>query len=357
MESSEDVFLNMTKKLIIANHLCGLDEKRMASFKKALGQIPPPKGTGPIKKKDIQNTSLEEMVDYIFRCHTEKHAVTTIKTALNLISENQIRMLIDKELRNVNKSRKSMETEQRGIPYPNKEPLDFLPGTPVTSAKSPCYLAGLYADNSPTKTFESDGMEEEQQGGAQLLNMSSENEVTTSAVQYLESPTKKRKIEQDMDAVPGPSKLKETAASKNEGQVHSPFKPLKPGLITSDTVLYYVPSNNEIMIEQDMDAVSGASKHIETTARKNEGYRPVQSPLKPVPQSPVSPKHGNITNKLYMTPNKQSAVVPSHTSSNVPQPPASPKQGNNTKNMTPNKQVGVSPSHTSSNEKKKVRDQ
>lgn len=294
----------MTKKLIIANHLCGLDEKRMASFKKALGQIPPPKGTGPIKKKDIQNTSLEEMVDYIFRCHTEKHAVTTIKTALNLISENQIRMLIDKELRNVNKSRKSMETEQRGIPYPNKEPLDFLPGTPVTSAKSPCYLAGLYADNSPTKTFESDGMEEEEQGGTQLLNMSSENEVTTSAVQYLESPTKKRKIEQDMDAVPGPSKLKETAASKNEGQVHSPFKPLKP-----------------------------------------------------VPQSPVSPKHGNITNKLYMTPNKQSAVVPSHTSSNVPQPPASPKQGNNTKNMTPNKQVGVSPSHTSSNEKKKVRDQ
>ncbi|XP_073491885.1 uncharacterized protein [Aquarana catesbeiana] len=304
MESSEDVFLNMTKKLIIANHLCGLDEKRMASFKKALGQIPPPKGTGPIKKKDIQNTSLEEMVDYIFRCHTEKHAVTTIKTALNLISENQIRMLIDKELRNVNKSRKSMETEQRGIPYLNKEPLDFLPGTPVTSAKSPCYLAGLYADNSPTKTFESDGMEEEQQGGAQLLNMSSENEVTTSAVQYFEPPNKKIRIEKDMDAVPGPSKLKETAASKNEGQVHSPFKPLKP-----------------------------------------------------VPQSPVSPKHGNITNKLYMTPNKQSAVVPSHTSSNVPQPPASPKEGNNTKNMTPNKQVGVSPSHTSSNEKKKVCDQ
>ncbi|XP_077303420.1 uncharacterized protein CCDC7 isoform X6 [Lithobates pipiens] len=111
MESSELLNPNMIKKLIISRHLKDLDEKRLANFKKALCQLKPRRGAVLIKMENLKNKSIEEIVDFIFRCHTEKRGASTINKTLKEINENQIRMSMEKALRDASKNRKMMETK------------------------------------------------------------------------------------------------------------------------------------------------------------------------------------------------------------------------------------------------------
>lgn len=99
-QSSELLSPNIIKKLIISRHLKDLDEKRMANFKKALCQLKPRRGAGLIKMEYLKNKSIEEIVDFIFRCHTERHGASTVIKTLKEINENQIRTSIEKALKN-----------------------------------------------------------------------------------------------------------------------------------------------------------------------------------------------------------------------------------------------------------------
>lgn len=90
----------MTKELIISKHLAKMDEKSLKKFKMALCQMKPPPGAGCIKMENLKDKSIKEIVGFIFRCHTEIHGAATIKKTLKEICENQIRMLIEKDIRN-----------------------------------------------------------------------------------------------------------------------------------------------------------------------------------------------------------------------------------------------------------------
>lgn len=89
----------MTKIPIILRHFRDLDEKRIEDFKKALCQLKPRRGAGPIRMGNLKDKSIEKIAEFIFRYHTERHAVETIKKALEKINEVQIKRSIDKDLR------------------------------------------------------------------------------------------------------------------------------------------------------------------------------------------------------------------------------------------------------------------
>ncbi|XP_040212001.1 uncharacterized protein YMR317W-like isoform X2 [Rana temporaria] len=349
--SSNPTTLTMKKKLIIVSHLRGLDGNRLEHFKKALCEQKPPPGAGLIKMENIEDKSIEEIVDFIFRCHTERHGPATIKKVLKEINENQIRSSIERELRNV---------------------------------KSKC-------------------ME-----GTQVLNIAPTNVLPTRVdVPFSEPSTKKLKRDQDGDAVPGASQHKEATASKSEGHrpAHSLLKKepqlqVSPKQSTSTKNIFHTtpnkqfgvapfiasstvkskcmegtqvlniaptnvlptrvdvpfsePSTKKLKRDQDGDAVPGASQHKEATASKSEGHRPAHSLLKKEPQLQVSPKQSTSTKNIFhTTPNKQFGVAPFIASSTEPQPQVSPKRSTSTKNIfhtTPNKQFGVAPFHASSTE-------
>lgn len=103
-----------------------MNRERMENFKRAVCRMKFPRGAGPITTEQLRDKSPEQIVTFIFRCHTEIHGTATIKKALQSTSEHQIRMLIDKDLRNASPSKgtedkqdtnQSMATTCDDLPY------------------------------------------------------------------------------------------------------------------------------------------------------------------------------------------------------------------------------------------------
>ncbi|XP_040211990.1 uncharacterized protein LOC120943017 isoform X2 [Rana temporaria] len=303
----------MTKELMISNHLAKMDETRLIKFKKALCQMKPPPGAGPIKMEDLKDKSIEEIVEFIFRCHTERHGPATIKNVLIEISENQIRMLIDRDLRNGAFKSKSIEDEQSGKQESNLHGKTFVPAHVAIQCPEP-----------PAKKIKREQVEDA------VIGISSQNikrEKEEDAL--IRAPNHKIQVEKEDDVVIG-----------------VPNHKIK---IETEDVAIGVPNHK---IKGEEDAMKEVPNHKETTSRKDEGHRPVHRPPKQEPQPQVNPEQDNITSNLFHTAlKKQFAGAASHGSSTKPQPQIHPEQGDTKGNIfhkTTNKQLGVDPSQASS---------
>lgn len=287
MESSELLSPNIIKKLIISRHLKDLDEKRMANFKKALCQLKPRRGAGLIKMEYLKNKSIEEIVDFIFRCHTERHGASTVIKTLKEINENQIRTSIEKALKNDSKNRKIMETK-------------------INEA----FQSFNNMETEKTEDIQySKNMETEKAEAVQCSkNMDTEkNEASTSKV---------IKVKQDDNQL---------------------FKIASITLVPAcDAVPCSEPPSKKLKRDQEGNAVPGSSTHREATTSKNEGDSPVHHLPKEEPQPQVSPEQSNITNTISHTaPNKQLGGAPSHTSSKEPS-----QSENSLPNISMEKEIG-----------------
>ncbi|XP_073491881.1 uncharacterized protein [Aquarana catesbeiana] len=103
-----------TKKQIISKHLRKMNKKRMEMFKKAVCRMKFPPGAGPITMEQLRDKSPEQIVTFIFRCHTEIHGTATIIKALQSISENQIRLSIGRDIRNGNSHNTGKKANKKG---------------------------------------------------------------------------------------------------------------------------------------------------------------------------------------------------------------------------------------------------
>ncbi|XP_072273256.1 uncharacterized protein [Pyxicephalus adspersus] len=112
LKSFESPKQNMIKKQIISTHLKNLGKKSLEKFRKNLCQMKPPRSGGPIKMADLKDKSIEKMVAFIFKCHSEKHGVSTVEKVLKAINDNQTRVAMMRDLRKASKSTKDVKIEQ-----------------------------------------------------------------------------------------------------------------------------------------------------------------------------------------------------------------------------------------------------
>ncbi|XP_077303416.1 uncharacterized protein CCDC7 isoform X2 [Lithobates pipiens] len=229
MESSELLNPNMIKKLIISRHLKDLDEKRLANFKKALCQLKPRRGAVLIKMENLKNKSIEEIVDFIFRCHTEKRGASTINKTLKEINENQIRMSMEKALRDASKNRKMMETKineafQSFNNMETEKTEDIQCSKILETEKAEAVQCSKNMDTEENEASQSNVIKVKQ-----VFKIASITLVPAcDAVPCSETPTKKIKRDQGVDAVPGPSNHREATTSRSKNEMHSPVHhPLK----------------------------------------------------------------------------------------------------------------------------------
>ncbi|XP_073491915.1 uncharacterized protein [Aquarana catesbeiana] len=395
---------NMTKELIISKHLAKMDEKSLKKFKMALCQMKPPPGAGCIKMENLKDKSIEEIVGFIFRCHTEIHGAATIKKTLKEICENQIRMLIEKDIRNaikISKNIKNIKTEKNKA-FKSKSIEDEQSGKQEHSLSRIIFVPTIIDIQCPepsAKKIKREQVEDavigvpshkikrEQEEDA-LIGISSQNikrEKEEDAL--IRAPNHKMKVEKEDDAVIGVPNHKIKIEQEDDDDVilvprhkikieqeddddvilvprHKikieqeddddvilvPRHKIK---IETEDVVIEVP-NHKIKGAQEEDAMIEVSNHKETTSSKDEGHRPVHRPPKQEPQPQVNPEQGNITSNLFHTAlKKQFAGAASHASSTKPQPQINPEQGTTKRNIflkTTNKQLGVAPSHASSKE-------
>lgn len=193
----------MTKIPIILRHFRDLDEKRIEDFKKALCQLKPRRGAGPIRMGNLKDKSIEKIAEFIFRYHTERHAVETIKKALEKINEVQIKRSIDKDLRDANKNNKKETQINKAIQRSKNMEIE----------KNKISISQVI---------------KVKQDENQVFKISSMTLVPAcDAVPCSESQAKKIRLVQEAPAVPGTSKQKEETASKNEEHrpEHQPSKP------------------------------------------------------------------------------------------------------------------------------------
>ncbi|XP_072273254.1 NACHT, LRR and PYD domains-containing protein 1b allele 3-like isoform X2 [Pyxicephalus adspersus] len=193
----------MIKKQIISTHLKNLGQKSLEKFRKNLCQMKPPRSGGPIKMADLKDKSMEEMVEFIFKCHSEKHGVSTVEKVLKAIKDNQTRVAMMRDLRKASKSTKDMKIEQNKA-SPSKDAADKQDSNPEFN--------------------------------------------TVPKMQYLPSrarpsfkqPAIKRSREQTCSAVPGSSKQIQVTAGRKDGQrpKHEAPKEGKQGFSTHSNFLF-----------------------------------------------------------------------------------------------------------------------
>ncbi|XP_077303399.1 uncharacterized protein LOC143923526 isoform X25 [Lithobates pipiens] len=356
---------------IILRHLkvLELDGKRMERFKETLCQQTPTRGAGRIKMEDLIDKNIDEIVDVIFRCHTERHGASTIKKVLKEMRENQIKLSIERDLRNASKTNKIMESQI------NEALQSFNMETEKTEAaqcsknmeteKAEATQCSKNMENENNEDFKwMDNMETEKTEAAQCSksmetekaeatqcskNMETENneDSKTSKIIHTKineaSPwidnmetekTEAAQCSKNMET----EKPEATQCSKNMETEKNEAKASKSKVINvkQDVNQEYkiaaitlvpvcdaapcseTPAKN-IKTEQAEDAVPGPSNHKEATASKNEAHSPVQKPLKQEPQPQISLGQGDIANIISHTlPNKQFGVTPSHISSKGP---------------------------------------
>ncbi|XP_073491893.1 uncharacterized protein [Aquarana catesbeiana] len=108
-KSSVPPRLNMNKQTICAKHLKGLTGIRWKKFKLALCSTKPPGKAEGIKMGNLNNKSVEYVVESIFRCFTKRRGPGTIIRILAALSENEIRISIDRDIRKASKAIKDMQ--------------------------------------------------------------------------------------------------------------------------------------------------------------------------------------------------------------------------------------------------------
>ncbi|XP_077303379.1 uncharacterized protein LOC143923526 isoform X5 [Lithobates pipiens] len=342
---------------IILRHLkvLELDGKRMERFKETLCQQTPTRGAGRIKMEDLIDKNIDEIVDVIFRCHTERHGASTIKKVLKEMRENQIKLSIERDLRNASKTNKIMESQI------NEALQSFNMETEKTEAaqcsknmeteKAEATQCSKNMENENNEDFKwMDNMETEKTEAAQCSksmetekaeatqcskNMETENNEASPWIDNMETEkTEAAQCSKNMET----EKPEATQCSKNMETEKNEAKASKSKVINvkQDVNQEYkiaaitlvpvcdaapcseTPAKN-IKTEQAEDAVPGPSNHKEATASKNEAHSPVQKPLKQEPQPQISLGQGDIANIISHTlPNKQFGVTPSHISSKGP---------------------------------------
>ncbi|PIO22763.1 hypothetical protein AB205_0191570, partial [Aquarana catesbeiana] len=96
--SSVPPSLNMNKQTICAKHLKGLTGIRWKNFKLALCSTKPPGKAEGIKMRNLNDKSVEYIVDSIFRCFTKRRGPGIIMGILRDLNENEIRCSIQRDI-------------------------------------------------------------------------------------------------------------------------------------------------------------------------------------------------------------------------------------------------------------------
>ncbi|PIO22764.1 hypothetical protein AB205_0191570, partial [Aquarana catesbeiana] len=97
-KSSVPPSLNMNKQTICAKHLKGLTGIRWKNFKLALCSTKPPGKAEGIKMRNLNDKSVEYIVDSIFRCFTKRRGPGIIMGILRDLNENEIRCSIQRDI-------------------------------------------------------------------------------------------------------------------------------------------------------------------------------------------------------------------------------------------------------------------
>ncbi|XP_040212007.1 uncharacterized protein LOC120943022 [Rana temporaria] len=99
----------MDKQEIIAKHLKRLTESGWRDFKMALCKKKPSGGVEGPKMRNLNNKTVEDIVESIFRWYTERLGPGTIMGILKALKENEIRTSIQRELKKASEARKGMQ--------------------------------------------------------------------------------------------------------------------------------------------------------------------------------------------------------------------------------------------------------
>ncbi|XP_040211999.1 uncharacterized protein LOC120943018 [Rana temporaria] len=130
MENSTPTSLNMKKQFIIAGHLKKLSEISWKQFKLSLCKKKPSgKGEG-IKMGDIKDKSVEDVVELIFKCYTQRLGPGTITKILTDLKENDMRTSIQRDIREASKVLKDMKVH-------SVDSNIAIPSTDIVSSSEP----------------------------------------------------------------------------------------------------------------------------------------------------------------------------------------------------------------------------
>ncbi|XP_077306239.1 uncharacterized protein LOC143925647 [Lithobates pipiens] len=254
----------MNKQTICAKHLKGLTELRWKNFKKALCSRKPPGKAEGIKMGSLNAKSVEYVVESIFRCFTERCGPGTIMKILRDLNENEIRILIQRDLRKDSKDQKDMLAHSMG-------PKGATPND-ISVSSSGIPAKKMIRQDVPGK----------------LQNTGPNMNTKTRPIQ--KRPSQDSKDQKDMLA----HSMGPKGATPNDNSVSSSGIPAKK------------------MIRRDGDV---PGKLQNTGPNVNIKTRPIQKQLSQEPKPQVNPVQFHITmNMINTTPDKLFGVVPSHVS-------------------------------------------
>ncbi|XP_073491890.1 uncharacterized protein [Aquarana catesbeiana] len=321
-KSSVPPSLNMNKQTICAKHLEGLTGIRWINFKLALCRKKPSGKAEGIKMRNLNDKSVEYVVESIFRCFTNRRGPGIIKDILKALNENEIRCSIERDIRKASEAMNDMQVRS-SMGSKAATTNDYSVSSSGIPAKKMIRRDGDVPKqshntgqnvNKQTRPIQ----KQASQGISQLIQQSVNKKEGPRPAQKQPKPASEAMHDMQVR-----SSMGSKAATTNDYSVSSSGIPAKKMIRRDGDVPKQSHNTGQNVNKQtrpiQKQASQGISQLIQQSVNKKEGPRPAQKQPKPAPQPQVNLEKGNITKNLFgTTSNKQLGVSPSHISSNEP---------------------------------------